>query len=168
MMSFGAYEILITDHLEIITVLLRAVKGLDWREIGTALRENLLSVYNPLRLCICISVKGCKRFTLERDRRCTCVEIEFTSLCCLYVTERTCSGSFVYTDSVTRRLFRDIWLVSRENWTRFLCTDKLIFMGAYCYLFNVDVLSVLVGYVVIYIVLDMRMNGWNQMKTILC
>jgi len=29
MMSFGAYKILITDDLEIITVLPRAVKGLD-------------------------------------------------------------------------------------------------------------------------------------------
>ena len=43
-MSFGAYEILITDDLEIITVLPRAVKGLDQREIGTAWRENLLSI----------------------------------------------------------------------------------------------------------------------------
>lgn len=122
MMSFGAYEILITDHLEIITVLLRAVKGLDWREIGTALRENLLSVYNPLRLCICISVKGCKRFTLERDRRCTCVEIEFTSLCCLYVTERTCSGS-LYTQIASQDVCLEIFDLYREKIEHAFCVQ---------------------------------------------
>jgi hypothetical protein len=35
------------------SILLRAVKGLDYREIGTALRENLLSAYNrgPAQFC---------------------------------------------------------------------------------------------------------------------
>ena len=83
------------------SVLPRAVKCFDYREIGTALRGNLLSAYNREVL-----LRAVKRFRLQRDGH--CIEREFT----VYTTERTCS---ILLRAVKGLDYREIGTALREN-----------------------------------------------------